>query len=116
MLPREPGTSAEEGGYREVRDGLFVAENVTLGEQLVTDTKQGPIVIDHDAVVGPLCFLRGPVYVGPKARIIEHASIKDGVSLGHTTKVGGEVEASVLEPYTNKCIMAIWGTATWAVG
>ncbi len=89
-------------GYREVREGLFAAENVTLGEQLVTDTKQGPIVIDHDAVVGPLCFLRGPVYVGPKARIIEHASIKDAVSLGHTTKVGGEVEASVLEPYSNK--------------
>ncbi len=85
-----------------MREGLFVAENVTLGEQLVTDTKQGPIVIDHDAVVGPLCYLRGPVYVGPKARIIEHASIKDAVSLGHTTKVGGEVEASVLEPYSNK--------------
>jgi UDP-N-acetylglucosamine diphosphorylase/glucosamine-1-phosphate N-acetyltransferase len=91
-----------KNGYREVRDGLFVAENVTLGEPLVTDTKQGPILIDHDAVVGPLSYLRGPVYIGPKARIIEHASIKDAVSLGHTTKVGGEVEASVLEPYTNK--------------
>jgi glucose-1-phosphate thymidylyltransferase len=34
--------------------------------------------------------------------LIEHASIKDGVSIGHTTKIGGEVEASVIEPYTNK--------------
>lgn len=27
---------------------------------------------------------------------------EDGVSLGHTTKIGGEVEASVIEPFTNK--------------
>lgn len=91
-----------KAGYREVRDGLFVAESVTLGEHLVIDTKNGPIVIDHDAVIGPFCFLRGPVYVGPKARVNEHAAIKDCVSLGHSTKVGGEVEASIIEPYSNK--------------
>jgi glucose-1-phosphate thymidylyltransferase len=34
--------------------------------------------------------------------VIEHAAIKDAVSLGHTTKIGGEVEASVIEPYTTK--------------
>ena len=34
--------------------------------------------------------------------MIEHAALKDGVSLGHTVKIGGEVEASVIEPYTNK--------------
>ncbi len=89
-------------GYREVREGVFVAENVTLGEHLVTDTTKGPIVIDHDAVVGPFCFLRGPVYIGPKARVNEHAALKDCVSLGHNIKVGGEVEGSIIEPYSNK--------------
>jgi len=91
-----------KGGYREVRDGLFVAENVTLGEHLVIDAKNGPVVIDHDGTIGPFCFLRGPVYVGPKARVNEHAAIKDCVSLGHNTKIGGEVEASIIEPYSNK--------------
>jgi UDP-N-acetylglucosamine diphosphorylase/glucosamine-1-phosphate N-acetyltransferase len=91
-----------KAGYREIRDGLFVAENVTLGDHLVVDTKNGPVVVDHDATIGPFCFLRGPVYIGPKARVNEHAAIKDCVSLGHNTKVGGEVEASIIEPYTNK--------------
>ncbi|HEY2760971.1 MAG TPA: putative sugar nucleotidyl transferase [Pirellulales bacterium] len=94
--------AAPHPGYREVRDGVFVAENVTLGEYLVTDTKNGPIVIDHEATVGPFCFLRGPVYIGPCAKVNEHASLKDCVSLGHHTKVGGEVEASIIEPYSNK--------------
>jgi UDP-N-acetylglucosamine diphosphorylase / glucose-1-phosphate thymidylyltransferase / UDP-N-acetylgalactosamine diphosphorylase / glucosamine-1-phosphate N-acetyltransferase / galactosamine-1-phosphate N-acetyltransferase len=97
-----PGGRGSDAGYREVRDGLFVGENVTLGEHLVIDAKNGPVVIDHDAAIGPFCFLRGPVYVGPKARVNEHAAIKDCVSLGHNTKVGGEVEASIIEPYSNK--------------
>jgi UDP-N-acetylglucosamine diphosphorylase / glucose-1-phosphate thymidylyltransferase / UDP-N-acetylgalactosamine diphosphorylase / glucosamine-1-phosphate N-acetyltransferase / galactosamine-1-phosphate N-acetyltransferase len=89
-------------GYREVRDGVFVAENVTLGEYLVTDTKNGPVVIDHDATIGPFCFLRGPVYIGPCAKVNEHAALKDCVSLGHHTKIGGEVEGSIIEPFSNK--------------
>jgi UDP-N-acetylglucosamine diphosphorylase / glucose-1-phosphate thymidylyltransferase / UDP-N-acetylgalactosamine diphosphorylase / glucosamine-1-phosphate N-acetyltransferase / galactosamine-1-phosphate N-acetyltransferase len=32
----------------------------------------------------------------------EHASLKDCVSLGHHTKVGGEVEGCIIEPFTNK--------------
>jgi glucose-1-phosphate thymidylyltransferase len=90
------------GAYQQLRDGLFVAENVKLGEYLTVDCSAGPIVIEAGASVGPYCFLRGPAVIGRGARIIEHSAIKDSVSLGHTTKVGGEVEASVIEPFTNK--------------
>ena len=34
--------------------------------------------------------------------VIEHAAIKDTVSIGHTAKIGGEVEASIIESFTNK--------------
>jgi len=68
----------------------------------VTDTQEGPIVLDKGATVGPYCYLSGPAYLGRNARVIEHAAIKDNVSLGHTTKIGGEVEASIIEAYTNK--------------
>jgi UDP-N-acetylglucosamine diphosphorylase / glucose-1-phosphate thymidylyltransferase / UDP-N-acetylgalactosamine diphosphorylase / glucosamine-1-phosphate N-acetyltransferase / galactosamine-1-phosphate N-acetyltransferase len=90
------------GAYREVRDGLFVGQNVKLGEYLVCNTQRGPIVLDDHVEVGPFCYLAGPVYAGTKTRVIEHASLKDAVALGHTVKIGGEVEASVVEPYSNK--------------
>jgi UDP-N-acetylglucosamine diphosphorylase/glucosamine-1-phosphate N-acetyltransferase len=83
-------------------DGIFVGENVTLGDYLVTDTSHGPIVIENGASVGPYTLLRGPIYIGSGCKVLEHSAIKDEVSLGHTTKVGGEVEAAVIEPYTNK--------------
>ena len=92
----------ESGRYQEVADGVFAAEGATLGQYVVTDTSKGPVLLDEGAAVGPYCFLRGPAYLGPKARVIEHSAIKDAVALGHTTKIGGEVEASIVEPYTNK--------------
>ena len=36
----------------------------------------------------------GPAHLGQAARVIEHAAIKDAVSIGHTTKIGGEVEVN----------------------
>jgi glucose-1-phosphate thymidylyltransferase len=92
----------DAGGYREIADGVFAAEGATLGQYCVADASKGPILVDVGASVGPHCFLRGPAYLGPKSRVIEHSAIKDAVSLGHTTKIGGEVEASIVEPYTNK--------------
>ncbi len=91
-----------ESRFREVAEGVFVAEGVTLASNLITDTRSGPILVEEKASVGPFCYLRGPVLLGRSSRVIEHAAIKDAVSIGHTTKIGGEVEASVIEPYSNK--------------
>lgn len=90
------------GKYREIADGVFAAEGAILGQYVVSDTRSGPIVLDERASVGPYTFLSGPAYIGPRTRIIEQSSIKDAVSIGHTVKLGGEIEASVIEPYTNK--------------
>ncbi|MCM2373266.1 putative sugar nucleotidyl transferase [Aporhodopirellula aestuarii] len=90
------------GSYTQLQDGVFVGENVSIGDYESIHTDGGAIVLDDNVNVGPFCFLEGPLYAGRNTRVIEHSSIKDGVSLGHTTKIGGEVEASVIEPYTNK--------------
>lgn len=90
------------GRYKEIRDGLFAAGKISLGENVVIDASGGPIVVEEGATIGPFCFLRGPAYLGRNVKVIEHSAIKDAVSLGHTTKIGGEVEATIIEPYSNK--------------
>ena len=79
------------GGYEQRQDGVFVADNVSMGDYVITDTSKGPIVIESGASIGPYTLIRGPVYIGQDARILEHAAIKDEVSIGHTTKVGGRL-------------------------
>ncbi len=95
----------DSAAYRQTEDGVFLASDAQIGAYIVFDTKAGPIIIDSQAQVGPYTLLRGPLYIGPRAKILEHAAIKDAVSLGHTTKVGGEVEAAVVEPTATNNIM-----------
>ncbi|MGB7344494.1 MAG: putative sugar nucleotidyl transferase [Pirellulaceae bacterium] len=102
LMPEAMQWRLKHGDYTETSDGVFAAEGATLGKYSVVDSSEGPILLDKNVSVGPFCFLSGPVYAGPGARVIEHAALKDGVALGHTTKIGGEVEASVVEPFTNK--------------
>ena len=92
----------KSGRFQEIAAGVFAADGAKLGEHVVADTSKGPVLLDEWASVGSHCFLRGPAYIGPKSRVTEHSAIKDCVSLGHTTKIGGEVEASIVEPYSNK--------------
>ncbi len=86
----------------EIRDGVFAAAGISIGEYVVTDTRSGPIVIESGATIKPFSYLAGPVYIGPGCTINEHASIKDCVCLARVVKVGGEIEATVIEPYSNK--------------
>ncbi|MGV3486016.1 MAG: putative sugar nucleotidyl transferase [Planctomycetaceae bacterium] len=90
------------GDYEQLQDGVFIRPGAKIGQYPVIDTSRGPIILEDQVQVGPFCYLSGPVHAGARTRVIEHSALKDGVSLGHTTKIGGEVEASVIEPYTNK--------------
>ena len=74
----------------------------TLDDTVVADTHIGPIILESHAHIGPFAYLCGPAHLGCHTRVIEHAAIKDCVSIGHTSKIGGEVEASIIESYTNK--------------
>ena len=88
--------------YQQVKEGLFVADDASVSEQIAIDTSDGPVVIDSRSKVGPFSYFAGPVYVGPNCRVNEHSAIKEHVCLTHTVKIGGEVEATVIEPYSNK--------------
>lgn len=90
------------GKFKEVRDGLFVADGANVSDNIVIDASQGPVLIDSGASVGPFCYFAGPVFVGPNCKVNEHSALKDFVCLTHTVKAGGEIEASVIEPYSNK--------------
>ncbi len=92
----------QRGTYREVRDGLFVGSQVEMADWVDVDTSQGPIVAETGSVIRPFACLRGPLYLGPMSRVNEHAVLRPGVAVGRLSKVGGEIEASVIEAFSNK--------------
>lgn len=90
----------DSGGYRQLRPGLFVAPEARVDDLVAV--RRGPVVVDAAAEVGPFVCLDGPVWIGPAARVNPHAWLRAGTSIGRDCRVGGEVEASVLEPFSNK--------------
>jgi UDP-N-acetylglucosamine diphosphorylase/glucosamine-1-phosphate N-acetyltransferase len=102
LFPANLAFRIARDGLREVRPGLYVADGVTIADTAVFRVKDGPVALGREAVVGDFSYFEGPVYVGPRTRLIERASLKGCVCLGEVCKVGGEVEASVIESCTNK--------------
>ena len=90
------------GTYREVRPRVYAAEEVRVAETCVFHTGTGPVVFDRGAEVRDFAYFEGPVYVGAHSRVIDRASLKEHVCIGETCKIGGELEASIIESYTNK--------------
>ena len=91
------------GTYEEIADGVFTdGDQQPLGPHCTVDSTLGPIIFETGVRIAPFCYFKGPVYVGKDTKIIEHSALKDFVAIGQTAKIGGEVEASVIESYSNK--------------
>jgi len=92
----------QKGTYRELKPGVFAADSVTVADSAAFHVKDGPVVFERDVEVRDFTYFEGPVHVGARSRVIERASLKENVCVGETCKIGGEVEASIIESYTNK--------------
>jgi UDP-N-acetylglucosamine diphosphorylase/glucosamine-1-phosphate N-acetyltransferase len=82
-------------------DHVYVAPSAQLDGPLVLDARDGPIFIDDTAHIEPFSFIQGPAYIGKKA-LISSALIRGETSIGPVCRIGGEVEASTIQGYTNK--------------
>lgn len=83
------------------RERLWLAPTAHLDPMVVADTTGGPVVVDRGAVVAAFTRLEGPCYVGPHCHVLG-AKVRAGTSLGPYCRVGGEVEASIVQGYSNK--------------
>ncbi len=79
---------------------VFIHRDARLEPPLALDARDGPIVIDT-ARVEPFSFIQGPSYIGPGS-LIASARIRGETSIGPVCRIGGEVEASIVQGYSNK--------------
>jgi UDP-N-acetylglucosamine diphosphorylase / glucose-1-phosphate thymidylyltransferase / UDP-N-acetylgalactosamine diphosphorylase / glucosamine-1-phosphate N-acetyltransferase / galactosamine-1-phosphate N-acetyltransferase len=82
-------------------DRLLFAEDAALEPFVTADTRQGPVLIDRGAIVHSFTRLEGPCYIGPGSQMCG-AKVRAGTTLGPQCRIGGEVEASIVQGYSNK--------------
>ncbi len=81
---------------------IHVARGARVMAGAVLNAEGGPIWIAENATVEPLAYIEGPAAVGERSIVKALARIRAGTSIGPVCKVGGEVEGSVLQGYSNK--------------
>lgn len=81
---------------------IWIGNEVKLKPGVVLDASAGPIIIDDEAQVMANAVILGPCYIGKRSVIKIGAKIYGGCSIGPVCKIGGEVEGSIIQAYTNK--------------
>jgi UDP-N-acetylglucosamine diphosphorylase/glucosamine-1-phosphate N-acetyltransferase len=81
---------------------IHVADGAQVAAGAILAAGGGSIYIGPGAKVMPGAVLEGPVAIGPKSTVKMLAKIYEGTSLGEYCKVGGEVEESIFQAYSNK--------------
>lgn len=83
------------------KDAVHVARGAEVQPFVVIDTCHAPVIIDEGAIIYPFSWIEGPAYIG-KNTFIVGGKIREGTTLGPVCRVGGEVEETIIQGYTNK--------------
>lgn len=83
-------------------DKIFIEENVNIKPGVVLDASEGPIYIEKNSVIQSNAVIEGPCFIGESSIIKSLTSIYPGTSVGKVCKVGGEIDQSIIMPYSNK--------------
>jgi UDP-N-acetylglucosamine diphosphorylase/glucosamine-1-phosphate N-acetyltransferase len=79
---------------------VYIARGATIEPMAVLDATKGPIYIDEGAVIEPFTRIEGPCYVGRGSMLLS-ARCREGNSIGPMCRIGGEIEHTIVQGYSN---------------
>ena len=100
--PHGPRPKIYRGAELLNRKNIVLGGGSVLKPGAVLDAEKGPIILGRDVTIMPNAVIEGPVFIGEHSIIKAGAKIYHGTSIGARCKVGGEVEASIIQSYSNK--------------
>ena len=98
----DSGARVEEpSAIRGSRRDIFIGRGAEIHPMVVLDAEHGPIYIDEEVQIHPFTRVEGPCYIGRRS-ILLGAKCREGNSIGPLCRVGGELEESIIQGYSNK--------------
>lgn len=92
----------DEGVFILSYDKIWRERETNVMPGVVIDSTNGAVIIDKSAVVMPQVTIIGPVYIGKHTIVKVGAKIYPNTAIGDYCKVGGEIEDSVIQDFSNK--------------
>ncbi|RMF83458.1 MAG: hypothetical protein D6744_04620 [Planctomycetota bacterium] len=101
------GAAAQEG---ELHDGahlvnpsqVHIEPRAVIKPGAVLDASEGPVLIERGALIEPNAVIQGPAIVGAGSIVRPGAVVRGETTIGPVCKVGGEIEASIFQGFSNK--------------
>ncbi len=81
-------------------EDVILGSGVQVSPGALLDASRGPIYIGGNCRVDTQAAVYGPCYIGPNSVVVAGKVVAS--SIGHTCRVGGEVEKSIFHSYVNK--------------
>ncbi|MFA5103847.1 MAG: putative sugar nucleotidyl transferase [Candidatus Margulisiibacteriota bacterium] len=81
---------------------IFTSKTAKIYPGVVIDAEAGPVVVDAGATIMANSVITGPVYIGKGTVIKALSKIYGSTSIGPMCKIGGEVESTIFQGYSNK--------------
>jgi len=94
--------SVSPGVHFIEKDNIHVAETAQLKPGVVIDASGGSVWMDEGVTVMPNAVLEGPIYIGKNSLVKIGAKLYGGTSIGPVCKIGGEIEGTIIQGYSNK--------------
>ncbi len=79
-----------------------LAPGVKVAPGVVLDGREKPILLDRDVEIGASATLIGPCYLGPSTRVKPQSQILHGSFTGPQCRLGGEIEETQFQGFSNK--------------
>ncbi len=81
---------------------IFAGRDCSISNGVYLDSSKGPIIIGNNVEIMANSVITGPCFIGDHTVIKIGAKIYEANSFGEHCKVGGEVENSIIQSYSNK--------------
>ncbi|MGL4370714.1 MAG: putative sugar nucleotidyl transferase, partial [Spirochaetota bacterium] len=80
---------------------IYIGDNVSIDPFVVIDARKGPVIIQDGCEINPFTRREGPCSIGRDC-VLLGAKVREGCSFGPACRIGGEVEDSIFQSFSNK--------------
>ena len=98
---KSEGTVDGKAAIYGKQDDVYVGKDSFIEAHVTLDARDGPIFIGNGTKVHSGSRITGPTYISDKV-IIPSGLIREGCSIGPVCRIGGELEETIIQGYTNK--------------
>lgn len=100
-LMNDSGLMRNSSEFISPQSDIYIAKDANVQQYVSLQANNGPVVIDRGATIRSFSLIDGPAYIG-KNTVIDSAKVREGTTIRDVCKIGGEIEESVMESYSNK--------------